>query len=137
MLDGKVLNTKEKFVELLTHNSVIVQTPWINTASEPKTELEKLLSVFEQKNFLDDDQSTINYNYSYSDDWLKKMIDVLHYISSDPERRAELDNEAYWHREFENTTGRLLKMEDENKELKNALADKDVEIERLKALLPK
>jgi predicted transposase/invertase (TIGR01784 family) len=129
MLQNKVLQTKEKFVELLTHDSIVIQTPRINTDGEPKTELEKLLSVFEQKNFLDENQSTLNYNYSFDNDFRKKMIDVLHYISSDPEERKKLDGEAYWHKIFEDTTGELLKAQEKIK----MLEDKDREAQKEKS----
>ncbi|MCL1947798.1 MAG: hypothetical protein FWF51_11730, partial [Chitinivibrionia bacterium] len=61
MLENKVLETKEKFVELLTHDSVIIQVPRIKTFETPKTELEKILSVFEQKDFADENETTMDY----------------------------------------------------------------------------
>jgi len=124
MLEGRVLEAKEKFVELLTHDAIIIQTPRINTGDSPKTELEKLLSVFEQKNFVDLlGESTINYKYPIDDGYIRKMVDILHYIGTDPDERAKLDNEAYWNRHEENTTGRLLKMEEKVAEQARELAD--------------
>jgi len=132
MLEDKVLEAKEKFVELLTHDSIIIQTPRINTGEGPKTELEKLLSIFEQKNFVDLlGESTINYKYPIDDDYIKKMVDILHYIGTDPEERAKLDNEAYWNRHEENTTGRLLKMEEENTALRQRNTDTVKNLKRL------
>jgi len=118
MLKKEVLETKEKFVELLTHDSIIIQTPRISTGESPKTELERILSVFEQKNFVDVNEATINYKYSVEDSHLKKMLDILHYIGTDPEERKKLDEEAYWNQHDEYTVGALLKAQDELKEVR-------------------
>jgi len=113
MIENKVLQTKEKFVELLTHDSIIIQTPRISTEENPKTELEKILSVFEQKNFADDKETTINYKYPVEDDYLKNMLNILHYIGTDPEERKKMDNEAYWRRYEECGSGLILKLQDD------------------------
>jgi len=139
MLEDKVLEAKEKFVELLTHDSIIIQTPRINTGEQPKTELEKLLSIFEQKNFMDMAEATINYKYPVDDGYMRKMVDILHYIGTDPDERAKLDNEAYWNRHEENTTGRMLKAEEkvakqseELAEQSRVLAERDRELAALR-----
>jgi hypothetical protein len=131
MLENKVLQTKEKFVELLTHDSIIIQAPRINTTDEPKTKLEKLLSIFEQKNFADSRQSTIRYDYSFDDDFRKDMIDVLHYISCDPEERKKLDNEAYWHEVFDNSVGELMRAQDKINEQEDKINEQEDKIKEL------
>ena len=45
---GEVLQEKEKFIESLTHNSFIIQIP--NIKEPRRTELEKLLYIFDQNN---------------------------------------------------------------------------------------
>ena len=115
MLENKVLKTKEKFVELLTHDSFVIQTPRINTIENPKTELEKILSVFEQRNFVDGKETAINYKYPVENSSVKKMIKILQYIYTDPEERKKMDEEAYWNTYEENTTGVLLKAQEELK----------------------
>jgi predicted transposase YdaD len=130
MLENKVLETKEKFVELLTHDSVIIQVPRIKTFETPKTELEKILSVFEQKDFADENETTMDYKYPVEDDDnLKKMVGILNYISSNPEERKEMDNEAYWHWHDENTVGKLLKVQEELEEKDKKLEEKDKKLE--------
>jgi hypothetical protein len=133
MMTNTVLHAKEKFVELLTHDTIIVQAPRINTVGEPKTDLERLLSIFEQKNFTNIDESTIDYQYPFEDnEGIKGIVDILHFIGTDPQRRKELENEAYWKRYDDLTAGELMRAQDENKELKNELADKDAELEKLR-----
>jgi hypothetical protein len=125
MLNNTVLETKEKFVELLTHDSYIIQAPRINIDGEPRTRLEKLLSLFEQKNFADYKKDAINYKYRIDDNAVKKMADVLHYIGTDPDERKILDEEAYWERYDDSTVGELLRKDDE-------LAEKDRELAEAK-----
>ncbi|MDR2693232.1 MAG: hypothetical protein LBB74_03345 [Chitinispirillales bacterium] len=121
MLNNRVLDTKERFVELLTHDSFIIQAPRININGEPRTRLEKILSVFEQKNFADYREDTIDYRYPLDDSAVKRMADVLHYIGTDPRERKLLDEEAYWERHDDLTTGELIRAQD-------ALAEKEREL---------
>jgi hypothetical protein len=50
MVYNKLIETKAAFIEKLTHNSYVIQTKKI-TDERYSTKLDKLLSVFEQKNF--------------------------------------------------------------------------------------
>ena len=80
--------------------------------------MEKILSIFEQKNFTEVDESIINYKYSVEDSRIKKMLDILHYIGTDPEERKKLDEEAYWKNHDENSIGKYLKdIEERDKKL--------------------
>jgi hypothetical protein len=138
MLENKVLETKERFIELLTHDSFIIQTPRIKTGENPKTKLEKILSVFEQKDFASDvNYSTINYKYPVDDDYLKKMVNILHYIGTDPGERKKLDNEAYWLRYEACNSGLVLELQDKLAEQTAAIAEKDALIEKLMAQVGK
>jgi chromosome segregation ATPase len=67
------------------------------------------------------------------------MVDILLYISADPEARKEMDNEAYWLRYEECTAGELIRNADALAQKDgviaqkdNALAEKEKEIENLK-----
>jgi len=145
MLENKVLQTKEKFVELLTHDAFIIQTPRINTTGVPKTELERILSIFEQKNFVNGDETAINYTYPVENASVKKMIKILQYIYTDPEERKKMDEEAYWNFHFDTSAaGRLVraegKLEEKDRELSEKdkkLAEKDREIENLRNQIEK
>jgi hypothetical protein len=120
MLNNGVLDTKENFVKLFTHDSYIIQIPRINIDREPQTRLEKILSIFEQKNFIDYQDGLLNYKYPINDSAVKKMVDVLHYFGTDPDERKTLENEAYWRSYDYHTAGALLRQLDE-------LAEKDPE----------
>jgi len=116
MLENKVLHTKEKFVELLTHDSFVIQTPRINTNGNPKTVLERILSVFEQKDFFDDQKISIDYKYPVENGSLRAMIARLQYVYTDADARKKMDEEAYWNRYEECNSGSILKLLDKLEE---------------------
>jgi len=119
MLNNTVLETKERFVELLTHDSYVIQAPRINIGEAPQTRLENILSVFEQKHFAEEDKEEfINYTYPINDAVVKKMVDALHYIITDPEERKELDDEVEWESHEYHTTGKVVRLQDELAEAK-------------------
>ncbi len=132
MLNNTVLETKEKFVELLTHDSYIIQAPRINVIKEPKTRLELMLSLFEQKDFADSQEETINYKYRIDDPAIKKMADVLHYIGTDPDERKKLEEEAYWKRYEYHNAGKVLRQQDELAEKDRELTDAKQQAENAK-----
>ena len=97
MHSKSVINAKEQFVELLTHDSYIIQVPRINTGEKPTTKLETVLSVFEQEDKkITLTEITMNYKYKINDDYQKKMIDILQYVGADPSTIKKLENERYW-----------------------------------------
>jgi len=106
----------------------IVQTPLIT--GRLKTPLDRLLSVFEQKNFTDKSQADKRYDYPISDEGVKEMTDILHYISTDPEARKALDDERYYREYLQETFGDLYAELATNKA---ELAAKDTEIAANKA----
>ena len=55
LVNNKIINIKSSFVEKLTHESFIVQVERIT--DKYQTKLDKLLSVFEQTNFIDSNVS--------------------------------------------------------------------------------
>jgi len=129
MLNNSVLETKERFVELLTHDSYIIQAPRINIDKAPQTRLENILSVFEQKHFVEKNKEvTINYKYPINDNAVKKMVDALHYIIADPEERKELNDEVEWKSYEYHTTGKLVRQQDELAEKDRTIAEKDREL---------
>jgi len=58
LITGKVITTKEAFIESLTHDSYVIQIPEL--AQKRRNELEILLSVFDQSTAIDNDQHILN-----------------------------------------------------------------------------
>ena len=117
----------------------IVQVPRIQPRL--KTPLDRLLSVFEQTNFIDKTEADKTYDYPISDEGVKEITDILHYISTDPKARKELEDERYYRQYVDDTFGELYReIEDKNRAIakKDAeLAGKDVELAELKRKLEK
>ena len=90
-----VINKKNDFIERLTHDCHIVQIPLIE--SKLQTKLEQLLSVFEQKYFVDDAGTKKEYNYAICDTNMKEITDLLSYVVHDPKTKEEIEaeQEAY------------------------------------------
>ena len=137
MITHKSLDVKSEFIECLTHDSYVVQIPRIE--GKTRTRLEKMLSVFEQKDFLDANGILKNYRHEVDDDNIRQMVDILYHTGSDPKKRKEIEDEwrsNEWLEEF--ITKREIKIaqqkkiiEDKDKELEN----KDKELEEMRQKL--
>jgi hypothetical protein len=97
MITRQLITARSPFIEKLTHDSYVVQTKRIKS-DRYQTRLDKLLSVFEQDYFVDNAEMTKMYNYRPDDDDVKEMIDLLHYVGTDPEERKALEIEQEAHR---------------------------------------
>lgn len=91
LIDKKVINRKSEFVEKLTHDSFIVQVERIE--GKVQTRLDKLLSIFEQRYFVDDREIIKDYPYATDDETVNLMIDILHYAGTTPEEKRKIENE--------------------------------------------
>jgi membrane protein involved in colicin uptake len=63
-------------------------------SGKPRTKLDELLSLFEQDNFEDFEETAKFYNYKLSDPDIKAMAKILEHMSADQKLRAELEAEA-------------------------------------------
>jgi hypothetical protein len=88
-----VIKQKSKWIEELTHDGYFVQIPHI--AGKPRTSLEKLLSIFEQKFFIDDKKTIKDYEYPLDDENIKTVIEVLRHAAADTRTKREMEA-AWW-----------------------------------------
>ena len=141
LLTKEKLSVNDAFVGQLTHSAYFVQTKRI----KPKynTRLEKLLSIFEQTNFIGESYTTKIYDIAVEDQELLEIINILQYIAGDREAREELEREEYYLEYVEDTFGKKDRELAENKqtiekhvqtivEKDNSIAEKDEEIINLK-----
>ena len=91
LIEKKVIDTRSDFVEKLTHDSFIVQVQRITDRYQ--TKLDKLLSIFEQKNFIDDSKIIKQYNYKADNAEVELITDILHHSATDPAERKKIENE--------------------------------------------
>jgi hypothetical protein len=91
LINKTMLTQKSEFVEKLTHDCFVVQVERITDRYQ--TRLDKLLSVFEQRNFTDDKEITKSYNYELDLEEVKTITEILHYVGTDPKERKQIENE--------------------------------------------
>jgi hypothetical protein len=134
LINNSTLTTKSDFVEKLTHDSFIVQVNRITDRYQ--TRLDKLLSIFEQTNFVDDKKIIKQFNHPTDLDEIKEATNILHYSGTDPEekKKIEIEQEAWRsvNAMFENEKKELLKLLTEKDkaltEKDKALTEKDKEV---------
>ena len=133
-INKSTLKTKSDFVEKLTHDSYIVQVERITDRYQ--TRLDKLLSVFEQTNFVDDKKIIKEFNHTLDIDELKIATDILHHSGTNPEEKKKIETEQEAWRTvnamFENEKKEFIKALTEKDQ---ALTEKDRIIEELKRQL--
>lgn len=138
------IETKSDFIEKLTHDSYVVQVGRITNRYQ--TKLDKLLSLFEQTNFIDDRKITKDFNHIIDNEDIKILADILHYSGTDSIERKKLEIEQEAWRTIdamtENLREKFLKKSEElvqkNEELelqKEELDKRNEEIEFLKQQL--
>ena len=123
MIGKTEIKQKSKLIEALTHDGYFVQIPHIK--GKPRTLLEKLLSIFEQQYFIDDKETTKEYEYPLDDKNVEEMVEMLKYAAADPKTKREMEA-AWWADQDEKEYERMEKEIEENKK---AIAEKDKTIE--------
>ena len=127
LIHNTVLQTKSDFVEKLTHDSYIVQLERITDRYQ--TRLDKLLSIFEQTNFVDDKKIIKEFTHNTDLEDVKIITDILHYAGTDPKERKKIETEQEaWRTVDAMTEGLRQKLEKQielNNEKDKALNEKD------------
>ncbi len=111
------IKTKSDFIEKLTHDSYIVQVDRIT--NRYSTKLDKLLSVFEQSNFIDDKKITKEFNHITDIEEMKLMTDILHHSGTNPTEKMKIETEQEAWRSIN------AMFEDKEKKYIKALNEKD------------
>lgn len=127
MINHTILVEKNDFIERLTHDSYVVQVQRIT--GRYKSRLDKLLSVFEQKNFIGDTETVKEYHYDPKDEDVKTMTDILHHTGTDPARRKEIEAEQEAWRSVN------AMFEDKEKALKSIITKQEKELEEQRKLI--
>lgn len=90
-INKTTLETKSDFVEKLTHDSYIVQVERITDRYQ--TRLDKLLSIFEQKNFVDDKKIIKEFTHVVDIEEIKIATDILHHSGTNSEEKKKIETE--------------------------------------------
>ncbi|MEY3442796.1 MAG: hypothetical protein RLZZ519_1077 [Bacteroidota bacterium] len=134
LINKTTLDTKSDFVEKLTHDCFVVQVERITERYQ--TRLDKLLSVFEQANFVDDKKIVKEFNHSTDIEELKLMTDILHHSGTNPEekKKIEIEQEA-WRTVNAMFAEKEERYQQELRETYQALSEKDQIIAELQRKL--
>ena len=143
LISNEVITQKSDFIEKLTHDSYVVQVKRITDRYQ--TALDKLLSVFEQKNFLNDDQIIKEYSHQPDVEEVKIITDILHYsgVSSEERRKIEIEIEAMrtfyasQSKETKKAQREAIQLRKENAKMKRKLEQQEVENEKINQELKK
>jgi hypothetical protein len=128
---GRELKCKSPFIESLTHDGYFMQIPRINretfTDWEKCSDLEKLLSLFEQDYFVEENFYK-RYPYPITNKIIKKMVESLAYIVADPKVRRIMQeeywaslNETLWENQVIAQSNKIEMLTIENEALKNEI----------------
>ena len=118
------ITNKSDFIEKLTHDSYIVQVDRIT--DKYQTKLDKLLSLFEQKNFVDDRKIVKEFTHDIDLEEIKFATDMLHFSGTNTEERKKLETEQ----EAWRTVNAMF--EDKEKAFKKTIEQMQNEINDLK-----
>jgi hypothetical protein len=93
MIKKTRIDAKSEFIENLTHDSYVIQADRI-TDVRYTTNLDKLLSIFEQKYFIVQNSGVRKeYPYQPDDENMQLITDVLYAMGADPKERKEIEDE--------------------------------------------
>ncbi|MDR1338509.1 MAG: hypothetical protein LBK58_00360 [Prevotellaceae bacterium] len=133
MRDHATVNAKSEFIELLTHDSYVIQAGRI-TDVRYTTNLDRLLSIFEQNYFVVDGSDIMKeYHCPPGDENMKLITDILREMAANSKERREIEDEKEALRVFNNALNEKNKTIEEKEktieEDKKALEEKDKTIE--------
>jgi hypothetical protein len=124
LLTRKKIAVKEDFVEQLTHDCIVIQTGRIHGSI--KTELDALLSIFEQRYFADEKGHLKQYPLPVKSAEMRHLTKTLVGIAASPEGRREIDAEEAVRRLVEGDGDEeMQKVRRQLKKSQKTLAEKD------------
>jgi hypothetical protein len=124
LINKITLSQKSEFVEKLTHDCFVVQVERITDRYQ--TRLDKLLSVFEQRNFTDDKEITKDYAHNPDLEEVRTITEILHYVGTNPKERKQIEIEQ----EAWRTVNAMF--EEKERKYQKELAEKEQELTELR-----
>jgi hypothetical protein len=92
MITGQIIDENTPLIELFMHNAAIIQVERI--ADKYTTKIDKLLSIFEQAHFVNDDSKVSKqYIHQPDNDDIQLIISVLQEIIADPEKCEKIEKD--------------------------------------------
>lgn len=111
MLTGEIIeNVKEDFIELLTHDSYVIQVRLLPT--ETKSKLERMLQIFNPQ-FKTNDKHKLDFTGDTKEPVVQKMLNRLQRAIADDEMRHKMDFEDEIERILEREANKVSAEKDE------------------------
>lgn len=129
---GQEIKQREEFIESLTHDSFIIQIPHLR--QKYQTEVEQLLSVFDQKNATSD-HHILNVNEQDFPEKYRPLIRRLQRAIVEPQVRETMEIEDEILEDLQDLEREIAKKDKTIEEKDKALKEKDQLIEELKKKL--
>jgi len=120
---GEVIHEKEAFIESLSHDSFVIQVPWLK--KKYQSEIESLLSVFDQSNKIADDEHILNIDEEAYPKKYRTLIRRLQRAVSEPDMKRKMDIEDEVLKDLEDLERKIQKQEQEIQEKERKLHEKD------------
>ena len=132
LITGEILTTKESFIESLTHDSYVIQIP--NLRMKRRTELEALLSIFDQTLSVDAAHHMLNVQEGDFPEKYRPLIRRLQMAVSEPEMRKQMTLEDGLLQDFENMQREIEEYKQKTAEAEKIIeeAEKSIAEEKLK-----
>ena len=120
---GDRLAGSEEFIESLTHDAFIIQIPALR--EECKTELEQLLSLFDQRRVTPNDEHILEVDEAAYPEKYQPLVRLLHRAISNEDIRDVMDVEDEILRDFENLERHIDHQEEIIEKQGKELGEKD------------
>jgi len=135
LITDKKIDTKEEFVEKLTHDSYVIQIPRLK--KKVRNEIERVLKVFNQSYMTDGDRKTLEFSEKdfEDDDLLQLIAKRLRKAATEEELLRKIEIEEEVESTIEQHIREKQELAEKNNVLKDTISEKDKEIEELKKLL--
>ncbi len=135
LITDEIIETKESFIESLTLDSYVIQIPYLT--GKRRTELEILLSVFDQKNPVDKEHHILNVSDEDFPEKYRPIIRKLQKAIQDSEIKKKMELEDGIINELEDMEREIEDLEQENEQVKQKLDTIEKENELLQNELEK
>jgi hypothetical protein len=126
LITNEIITKKENFIESLTLDSYVIQIPFLT--DKRRTELEILLSVFDQSTAVDKEHHILNMNEDDFPEKFRPIIRKLHKAVESKEMKNKMEMEDGIIDELED-----MEREIEALELKNLIMQRQIEEQKMEA----
>jgi len=126
-ITGEVIEQTESFIESLSHDSFVIQVPFLR--KKYQSEVEMLLSVFDQSNIAGEDEHILNIDDQAYPKKYRELIRRLQRAIAEPNMRNKMDIEDDIVQDLEDLERQIEKKEQEILEKDLKIQEKDRKIQ--------